>query len=272
MKNKKLKLIALAGVTVTTAVMLTGCGNKEVKTYDKEQMNINIVGLEEKNSIQEEYNMTEENKSSLKNSSNSNDSEEKNSIQEEYKVTEENKSSLKNNSNSKNDENGKIINENVQKELGEHMKWFSAAYLGTIYGWPSVYEYEDVTGTVVLPNAPEGAMIYELKGCKSINSIKTELAKYVSKDKFKKFEETSDFVNELTEYNGKVYWANAGVGDGPYISVKDAKVQSSKNGVTKIVLYEKHAMDEMLANKITVTVEYKDSKYLITDWVVESNN
>lgn len=171
----------------------------------------------------------------------------------------------------KEEEAKKVTNENLQEKLGDHIKWFSAAYLGTIYGWPSIYKYEEVTGTVTLPNAPEGAMIYELKGCNSINSIKTELAKYVSEDKFSKFEETSDFVKELTEYNGKVYWANLGVGDGPYISAKDAKVQSSENGVTKIVLYEKHAIAEMVSATITVTVEYKDSKYLITDWTTKSN-
>lgn len=171
----------------------------------------------------------------------------------------------------KEEEAKKVTNENLQEKLGDHIKWFSAAYLGTIYGWPSIYKYEEVTGTVTLPNAPEGAMIYELKGCKSINSIKTELAKYVSEDKFSKFEETSDFVKELTEYNGKVYWANLGVGDGPYIPAKEAKVQSSENGVTKIVLHEKDALSGMVSATITVTVEYKDSKYLITDWVTKFN-
>lgn len=49
MKNKK--LIALAGVTLTTAVMLTGCGNNDVKTYDKEQMNVNISEITESNNV-----------------------------------------------------------------------------------------------------------------------------------------------------------------------------------------------------------------------------
>ena len=53
MKNKKLKLIALAGVTVTTAVMLTGCGKNDVKTYDKEQVNVNIEKVEEQNNVGE---------------------------------------------------------------------------------------------------------------------------------------------------------------------------------------------------------------------------
>ena len=43
MKNKKLKLIALAGVTVVTAIMLTGCGKNEVKTYDKDNVNVNVL-------------------------------------------------------------------------------------------------------------------------------------------------------------------------------------------------------------------------------------
>ena len=92
MKNKKLKLIALAGVTVTTAVMLTGCGKNDVKTYDKNQINVNISGMEETNNIQEENNVVEENKSIFKD-----------------------KSLLKYSSNPKDDENGKIA---IQK-LGE---------------------------------------------------------------------------------------------------------------------------------------------------------
>ena len=92
MKNKKLKLIALAGVAVTTAVMLTGCGKNDVKTYDKNQINVNISGMEETNNIQEENNVVEENKSIFKD-----------------------KSSLKYSSNPKDDENGKIA---IQK-LGE---------------------------------------------------------------------------------------------------------------------------------------------------------
>ena len=59
MKSKKIKIVALAGVTVATAVMLTGCGNKEVKTYDKDKMNVNIVGMEETNNIQEENKVQE---------------------------------------------------------------------------------------------------------------------------------------------------------------------------------------------------------------------
>ena len=53
MKNKKLKLVALAGVTVLTAVMLTGCGNNDVKTYDKEQVNVNIAEMTEENNVTE---------------------------------------------------------------------------------------------------------------------------------------------------------------------------------------------------------------------------
>lgn len=92
MKNKKLKLIALAGVTLTTAVMLTGCGNNYVKTYDKDQMNVNIEEMTEANNIQELNNTIEENKSIFKD-----------------------KTSLNYTSNPKDDENGKIA---IQK-LGE---------------------------------------------------------------------------------------------------------------------------------------------------------
>lgn len=78
MKNKKLKIIALAGVTVITAIMLTGCGSNDVKTYDKEQMNVSISEitgtnntLEELNKVTEENNITNENAVSKNEVSNS---------------------------------------------------------------------------------------------------------------------------------------------------------------------------------------------------------
>ena len=49
MKNKKLKLIALAGIVGVTALMLTGCGTNDVKTYDKEQISVNITEMTNQN-------------------------------------------------------------------------------------------------------------------------------------------------------------------------------------------------------------------------------
>lgn len=63
MKNKKLKLIVLAGVTAMAAVMLTGCGNKNVKNYDKDQ--VNIAEITEQNNVVE--NTTSQNNNQVQN-------------------------------------------------------------------------------------------------------------------------------------------------------------------------------------------------------------
>ncbi len=181
---------------------------------------------------------------------------------EEIKVAMEEKAK-------KDEENMKITQENVIEKVGENLKWFSAAYLGVIYGWPDVFEYKEVTGTVTIPGADPYAMIYELVGLESIDSLKKQTANYVSEDKFSKFDPYS-FTYELAEYNGKVYWCNLGVGDGPGIDYKKAKVLSSENGITKIQLDNINALGDVLTERITVTVEYnkENSKYLITDWEV----
>ena len=47
-------------------------------------------------------------------------------------------------------EKAKLTTDNVDTRIGENLKWFSAAYLGSTYGWYYVYDYEDVTGKVYL--------------------------------------------------------------------------------------------------------------------------
>lgn len=161
----------------------------------------------------------------------------------------------------------KITSQNIQSKIGTHLKWFKGAYLGVIYGWPSVFTYKDVTDSVKIPGMYEGSMVYEVVGVKSINSLKSQLANYVSKDKFSKF---GRFTNDFTEYNGKVYWCNLGVGDGPLINTKNAKVLSSENGISKIQLQQYNALSNTLEETITLTVKYNEDtgKYLITDWTV----
>ncbi|MBO5348777.1 MAG: hypothetical protein J6A89_03030 [Clostridia bacterium] len=63
MKNKKLKFSGLVGITLLSAIMLTGCGNNDVKTYDKEQVNVDISEITNMNNDLEELNeLAEENK------------------------------------------------------------------------------------------------------------------------------------------------------------------------------------------------------------------
>lgn len=164
-----------------------------------------------------------------------------------------------------------LTSQNLQSKIGTHLKWFKGAYLGVTYGWPSVFTYKDVTGTVNVPGS-EDMMLYEVVGLKSIDSLKSQLANYVSKDKFTEFEKYG-FVNGFTEYNNKVYWINGGVGDGPFIDTTKAKVISSENGISKVQLQNYNAISGMLDETITLTVEYDEvtEKYLITDWTVKRN-
>ena len=157
-----------------------------------------------------------------------------------------------------------LTNENVQEKIGEHIKWFSAAYDGDIYGWPRIYKYKDVTDVVLIPGVERDsyAALYEIEGANSKENMRNELAKYVDSSKFYKFD---FFLTELIEYDGKVYWANGGIGDGPTIDIQSAKVLSSENGVSKVRLTINHPFEETDPHVI-LTVEYKDGKYLITDW------
>ena len=164
---------------------------------------------------------------------------------------------------------GKLTDENVQEKIGKHLEWFSAAYDGEIYGWPRIYVYKDVTDKVTIPNIERSsyAAIFEIQGITSKEDIKNELAKYVDSSKFNKFEvvDGEDFLGGLTEYNGKVYWINGGIGDAPTINVSSAKVISSEKGISKVKL----AIDNPFVETepyVIVTVEYKNGKFLITDW------
>lgn len=169
----------------------------------------------------------------------------------------------------------KITSNNVQEKIGEHLKWFSGAYLGVMYGWPKVFTYKEVTDNVKIPTAEcKDATIYEVVGLNSIKSLTTQLSDYVSKDKFSRFYANGDnFVGYFTEYNNQVYWCNLGIGDGDYINSKNAKVLSSPNGISKVQLQVINSMFDEVRETITVTVTYnKDTKkYLITDWLVKQN-
>lgn len=161
-----------------------------------------------------------------------------------------------------------LTNENVQEKIGVNLKWFSAAYLGEIYGWPMVYNYKNVTDSVTIPGVERSsyAELYELEGAKSKENMKNELAKYVDSSKFDKLKnDSNDFLNELKEYNGNVYWINGGVGDGPEIDIKTAEVISSKDGISKVRLTRHNLLIDM-KQYVIVTVEYKNGKYIITDW------
>ena len=152
---------------------------------------------------------------------------------------------------------------NYKEKVDTHIKWFTAAFLGSTYGWPDIYEYKQVD--VKLPNYNNGEMVYELVGLKSIEELKNKLALYVDKDKFNLFNH-NDVAYGLTDYNGKVYWASLGVGDGPYL--KDYSLVSSENGIAKVRLNIYNYITNSLQEYVIVTIKYQAStkSYLITDW------
>ena len=98
------------------------------------------------------------------------------------------------------------------------------------------------------------------------------MAKYVDQKQFSKLhlDKLTNTTNGdgLIEYNGKVYWANGGIGCGPYFKDNEATLISSEKGITKVLLKVYNCLSEEVEEEITVTIEYqKDSgTYLITDW------
>lgn len=157
---------------------------------------------------------------------------------------------------------------NVQEKIGTHLKWFSAAYLGEVSGWPMVYNYKNVTDSVTIPAVERSsyAEMYVLEGAKSRENMKNELAKYVDTSLFDSFKnESEEFLYGLTEYKGDVYWVNGGVGDGPEIDTSTAEVLSSKDGISEVRL-RRHNLFVDMKQYVIVKVENKNGKYLITGW------
>ena len=161
--------------------------------------------------------------------------------------------------------NSTLTKDNYKDKIDDNIKWFIGAYLGEEYGWIKVYQYKQVN--ITIPGVPKEAMIYELVGATSINGIKQELAKYVDESRFNQF---SRLCYDFKEYNGKVYWPNMGIGDGPYL--KDYSLISSSDGVSKVRLNIYEGLGNYLIQYVEVTIEYQASSnsYLITDWDVHN--
>ena len=173
--------------------------------------------------------------------------------------------------------NMKVTQENLISKLGNHLKYFSANYLGKYYGPPILYKMQDVTGKVKPPNMSViDEYVYELVGLTSISELENQLKTYLSEEvrlKIKKdFEE--DLTMNMREYNGKVYLVEGGIGDGPYIDCDKAKLISSEGNITKVELEEMDLLADEVAAKITLTIKYDEekSKFLVTDYLVKNAN
>ena len=186
--------------------------------------------------------------------------------QEEMKQAEEEKAK-------KEEEEMKITAENVQSKIGEHLKWASLVYLGADYGLPTVYEIKDVTGKVNIPGTKEYMMTEEIVGLKSIQSLNNQIATYLSSNAINKLNNSmwGNYTEGLKEYNGKVYIVRGGIGDGPSIDIKKAKVLSSEKGISKIQLTDINVLGNIPTANITLTVEYnkETKKYMITDAAIQ---
>lgn len=167
-------------------------------------------------------------------------------------------------------EEAKLTTDNVSSRIGENLKWFTSAYLGTTYGWRDVFEYKDVTGKVTVPGEGQYMMTYELVGLKSINDLKTSLEPYMDSNVISKLSASPVFSQYLEEYNGKVYWLSGGVGDGPEIDYDRAKVISSDGTTSKVLLENYDVISNTKTEEITLTVNFQDGKYIITDYEVNS--
>ena len=171
----------------------------------------------------------------------------------------------------------KITQSNVVEKLGEHLKYFSGCYLGRTYGIGTIYKLTDVTGKVNIPGThPEYEMAYEVVGLSSISALNENFKKYISDDVVSKLRRSDDgdITADLHDYNGKVYWVRGGIGDGPEINYKKAKLLSSEGDTSTIQLENINVLGDILTERITVTVKYDEatSEFKITDYSVKEVN
>lgn len=174
----------------------------------------------------------------------------------------------------KKEEEMKITSANVQDKIGEHLKMASMVYLGEVYGVESVYKTNDVTGTVNIPGVDSNVyMTMEVVGLKSIQSLKDRVSACITSSAITKLQSSmkGDYAKYLKEYNGKVYIVRGGIGDGPMIDTKKAKVLSSEGGTSKVQLTDIDGLTGETEAILTLTVEYNNDtqKHMVTDCTIK---
>ena len=158
-------------------------------------------------------------------------------------------------------------------KLGNHLKHFSACYLGRNYGPSILYKVQDVTGKVKIPNTSEYEMVEEVVGLSSISELENQLKTYLSDEVISKLKTGSwgNITADMHEYNGKVYIVRGGIGDGPAIEWNKAKLISSEGNITKVELEEINLLGNFVDEKITVTLKYDEEKsnFIVTDYLAK---
>lgn len=163
----------------------------------------------------------------------------------------------------------KVSQDNLISKLGDHLKYFSACYLGTDYGPYKLYEIRDVTGTVSIPGTQSYMMSEEVVGLNSIEQLKSDLKKYMTDDVISRLQNFSgDMASDMHDYNGKVYIVRGGIGDYNQVDWKKAKLISCDGDTTKVELEDYHLLGDFVQAKITVTIKYDEetSEFKITDY------
>ena len=167
-------------------------------------------------------------------------------------------------------EKAKLTNSNVNNRIGENLKWFTSAYLGSTYGWRNIYEYKDVTEEIKIPGQNEFMMVYELVGLDNINTLQKNLNNYMTSNVITKLMSNPEYNNNLVEFEGKVYWLTGGIGDGPEIDYTKAEVISSDGNNSKVLLENYETIGNTKTQEIILNITLEENKYLITDYEVKN--
>lgn len=170
-------------------------------------------------------------------------------------------------------EDMKITSDNVVSKLGNHLKYFSACYLGTDYGPYKLYSLQDMSGKVSIPGVDtQYMMVYEVVGLDSINTLNNDLKKYMTDDVISKLEKSSGKMSsDMHEYNGKVYIVHGGIGDSNDVEWEKAKLISSEGDTAQIELEDYNLLGDFVQGKITITLKYdtEESTFKVTEYSVK---
>ncbi len=197
MKNKNLKIINLVGIITILIVMLTGCGNNEVKTYDKEaQINTNLSNLSGENQSSNEN--TEDVNNASDNKQNTIDSSKNDTIQENTKDSNETNNTQQNTTK---DTKTKGSVDSVKFQLG-HIE-------GNIYGMLHAY---DKDGNEVWKYTTQNYLEAQYENVEYLDRSKAENRVYINEN---------GTIIVLDKQTGKIIWKNSDFGGSGSVYIFD---------------------------------------------------
>ena len=168
----------------------------------------------------------------------------------------------------------KVTQSDLIAKLGDHLKYFSACYLGNNYGPYQLYKLEDVSGKVKVPGTNSDMVVEEVVGLSSISELENDLKKYMTDDVISRLKSDGrkSITADMHEYNGKVYIVRGGIGDGPAVYWDKAKLISCEGDTTKVELEDYSLLGDYVEAKITVTIKYdeENSNFKVTDYSIKN--